>query len=136
MKIAAGRLGEARCRTSYPWRSLLDAGAPVAFGTDYPVESIDPLRGVFCAVARRSPDERGAAPFHPEQALTREEALLAYTAGSAFASHQERVLGRLAPGFQGDVAVLSRDLFAILPEAIPDVRCDMTIVDGQVVFER
>lgn len=136
MKIAAARLGPERCRTSYPWRTLLDSGAPLAFGTDYPVESIDPLRGIYCAVARRSPDDTSGLSFHAEQALTREEAALAYTAGSAFAAHQESVLGRLAPGFAGDVAVLSEDLFAVRTDALPRVRCDLTIVDGRVVFER
>jgi predicted amidohydrolase YtcJ len=134
-KIAPARLG-ARTAHSYPWRALLDAGAPLAFGTDYPVEPIDPLRGIYCAVARRSPEARAGDTFHPEQRLTREEAIVAYTAGSAYAGHQERVLGRLAPGFQADVTVLSQDVFALEPEAIPDVRCDLTIVDGEVVYSR
>jgi predicted amidohydrolase YtcJ len=136
MKIALARLGEERCRASYPWRSLLESGAALAFGTDYPVESIDPMRGVYCAVARRSPDAPEGEPFHGEQRLTREEALSAYTAGSAFAAHQERILGRLAPGFEADVAVLSEDLFAIPHERTPHVRCDATVVQGEVVFER
>jgi predicted amidohydrolase YtcJ len=135
-KIALARLGEERCRSSYPWRSLLDAGSALAFGTDYPVEPIDPLRGIFCAVTRRSPDDPRGPDFYAAQRLTREEALTAYTAGAAFAAHQERILGRIAPGFQGDVAVLSQDLFALPPEAIPETRCDLTVVDGEVVFER
>ncbi|MBI3725864.1 amidohydrolase family protein [bacterium] len=134
MKIARERLGE-RTKTSYPWRSLLDSGAALAFGTDYPVEPLDPLPGIFCAVSRRDPRAPLEA-YHPEQRLTREEALSAYTAGSAFAAHGELFLGRLVPGFLADVCVLSRDLFAISHEEIPEVRCDLTILDGEVVFER
>lgn len=135
-RIAPARLGPERCRTSYPWRALLEAGAPLAFGTDYPVEGIVPLRGVFCAVARRDPDEPGGPAFHPEQALGLAEALAAYTAGSAFAAHQERALGRLAPGFLADVAVLSRDPFAVEPGELPGIVADVTILGGEVVFER
>jgi predicted amidohydrolase YtcJ len=136
MKIALARLGPERCRTSYPWRALVEARTALAFGTDYPVESLDPLRGIFCAVVRRSPDDPGAEPFFPSQRLSREEALLAYTAGSAFAAHQDRFLGRFAQGLLADVAVLSLDPFSIPAERLAEVRCDMTFVDGECVFER
>ncbi|HZV01904.1 MAG TPA: amidohydrolase [Planctomycetota bacterium] len=136
MKIALARLGPERCRTSYPWRALIEAGAPLAFGTDYPVESMDPLRGLYCAVTRRSPDERDGSEFFPGQRLSREEALLAYTRGSAFAAHCDDHLGQLAPGRLADVAVLSEDVFAIPVSRLPDVRCDMTLVEGECVFER
>jgi predicted amidohydrolase YtcJ len=136
MKIAVSRLGVERCRTSYPWRTLLEVGAPLAFGTDYPVESLDPVRGLFCAVTRRDPDAPGDAAFGLRQRLTREEALLAYTAGSAFAAHQERHLGRLARGQLADVAVLSEDIFAVPVSHLAKVRCDLTLLEGDVVFER
>lgn len=136
MKIAEQRLGPERCKTSYPWRSLLQAGAPLAFGTDYPVEPLDPFRGLFCAVTRRSPDEPEGRSFFAQQRLSREEALLAYTAGSAFAAHQERHLGRLAAGLLADVAVLSEDVFAIPAEQLHLVRCDMTFLEGQCVYDR
>jgi predicted amidohydrolase YtcJ len=94
------------------------------------------MRGVYCAVARRSPDSPTGERFHAEQRLSREEALSAYTAGSAFAAHQDASLGRLAPGFVADIAILSEDLFAIPHERIPHVRCDATILEGEVVFAR
>ncbi len=136
MKIAVARLGVERCRTSYPWRTLLEVGAPLAFGTDYPVESLDPLRGLFCAVTRRDPDAPDDPAFGLRQRLTREEALLAYTAGSAFAAHQERHLGRLVPGQLADVAVLSEDIFAVPVSHLAQVRCELTLLEGEVVFER
>ncbi len=139
LRIAEARLGPARCAHAYPWRALVDQGALVAAGTDYPVEPLDPMPNLACAVTRRSPREPALAAFWPEQALTMTEALAAYTLGAARAAHREAWLGRLAPGFAADVVVLSRDLLLGPPapslEELAETRAEVTIVAGRVVHE-
>lgn len=135
LRIAEERLGPARCAHAYPWRALADQGALVAFGTDFPVEPLDPWPNVACAVTRRSPREPDLPAFWPDQALTLHEALTAYTLGAARAAHREAWLGRLAPGYAADVVVLSRDPFAIPADELPGVEAVMTIVGGRVVHE-
>ena len=109
MAWAPARLGAEREKYAYAWKSFLDAGVPLAFGTDYPVEPITPFRGVYCAVTRMN--EAGTQTFHPEQKLTLAQALSAYTQGSAFAEFAEPWKGRLAPATP---RTLSRST-AILP---------------------
>jgi predicted amidohydrolase YtcJ len=145
LRIAESRLGAHRCAScGYPWRSFADReeaqGSTLAFGTDYPVEPLDPLPNLACAVSRRSPREPGLPPtspktFEPNQAVSLAEALEAYTSGSARACHREAWLGQLAPGFAADLAVFSADLFELPPSDWPALRCDLTVVDGQVVWE-
>ncbi|RMG18602.1 MAG: amidohydrolase [Planctomycetota bacterium] len=132
-EILTERLGNARARWAFPLRSLLRSGAALAFGTDYPVEGLDPLPGLACAVARRPPNT--AAAFVPEEALTLEEALHAYTRGSAAAAGLGPEFGRLEPGAFADVAVLDTDLGAIPPEEWARVRCVLTLRGGEVVHE-
>lgn len=137
MRVAAPRLGAERCRTSYCWRALLRAGAALAFGTDYPVEPLDPWPGIATALTRRSPREPGLPAFEPDQALRLEEALAAATRGAAFAAHGEHRLGALVPGALADLAVFSPDPDgAADAAALAAVRCELTAVEGQVVFER
>ncbi|HEY3283573.1 MAG TPA: amidohydrolase [Armatimonadota bacterium] len=133
---AKSTLGPERCLTSYPWRSLLDAGARLALGTDWPVASLDPLLGLYAAVTRRTTDGRHPGGWIPEQAITLEEAVRAYTAGSAYAEFQEAVKGTLAPGMLADLVVLSQDLFACPPEAIPEAHVHATVMGGEVVYRR
>lgn len=138
LRIARARLGAARCAQAYPWRALLDQGALLCAGTDYPVEPLDPLPNLACAITRRSPREPDLPAFFPAQALTPPEALAAYTVGAARAAHRDAWLGRLAPGFAADVVVLSRDLLAAPAPSLEDVssaRVVMTIVAGQVVHD-
>lgn len=135
LRIAEERLGAARCAHAYPWRALVDQGALVAFGTDFPVEPLDPLPNVACAVTRRSPREPHLPAFWPAQGLTLQEALAAYTVGAARAAHREAWLGRLAPGYAADVVVLSRDPFAVAPDELPTVEAVLTIMGGRVVYE-
>ena len=115
------------------WRSLLDAGAIVTNGSDAPVEDVDPIASFYASVTRKMAN--GAA-FHPEQAMTRMEALRAYTLHNAYAAFEERLKGSLAPGKLADVAVLSRDILAIPEEEIPAARVDHTILGGRVVYSR
>jgi len=128
------RLGPQRAASgAYVWRRLLDAGARIAAGTDTPVESVDPIATFHAAVTRQMAD--GVA-FHPEQRLTRREALTAMTLDAAYAAFEETVKGSLAPGKLADVTVLSQDLLEIPAERIRDTRVDLTIVDGRVRYER
>ncbi|MGE0713553.1 MAG: amidohydrolase [Planctomycetota bacterium] len=135
--IAPARVGPQRCECAYPWAALRDAGALLAFGTDYPIEPLAPLDGVYTALTRRAPPARGvsAGAFHPEQALSLEDCLRAYTLGAAEAAHQEGERGRLAPGYLADVAVFSRDLRGLPPAELVEVRCELTVRGGEVVFE-
>ena len=132
---AEKRIGHERAQSSYAWRSMLDAGAVLAFGSDWPVAPLDPLSGIYAAVTRATLGGRNPAGWFPEQRLTVEEALRAYTWGSAYASFQEKVQGTLSPGMLADVVVLSEDLFRVPLEKIKDVRVQITIVGGRVVYE-
>lgn len=128
------RLGAGRARTgAYPWRSLLDQGACLANGTDAPVEDVDPLPCLYAAVTRQP--SQGAA-FYPEQAMTREEALLSYTRWNAYAAFEEKEKGVLAPGKLADIVVLSEDLLQCAPEKILQTRVLKTIVGGRVRYSR
>ena len=132
---AEKRLGARRSRTSYAWRSMLDAGALLAFGSDWPVAPLDPILGIYAAVTRATLDGKHPNGWIPEERLTVEEALRAYTTGSAYAAFQEKEKGTITPGKLGDLVVLSDDLFNIPPEHIRDTRVVMTIVGGRTVYE-
>ena len=120
MAWAGQRLGPEREKYAYAWKSFLDAGVPLAFGTDYPVEPITPFRGVYAGVTRTN--EAGTATFHPEQKLTIGQTLYAYTQGSAYAEFAEKWKGKLAPGYVADFVVLDRDLTRVAPEEILGTR--------------
>ncbi len=136
MRFAETRVGYDRCKTAYAWRSLLDAGAVLAFGTDWPVEPLDPMRGVFSSVTRTNiqamEPETG---WFPEQKLSVWESIYYYTYGSAYGEHLENVKGSLAPGRLADFVILENDLFRILPEEILNTQVDLTVVGGQIVHE-
>jgi len=128
------RLGEERAwRTSYRWRSLMDAGAVVTNGTDTPVEDVDPIASFYGAVSRRTKD---GAVFVPEQRVSREEALRSYTLNNAFAAFEEQEKGSLSPGKLADIAVLSKDILAVPEQEIPSARVDLTILGGAVRYTR
>jgi hypothetical protein len=133
---AVKRIGHERLKTTYAFRSLLDAGARLTFGSDWTVAPMDPLLGVYAAVTRRTLDGAHPSGWVPEQKITVSEALRAYTAANAFASYREQVLGTLEPGKYADLVVLSEDILTIDPVAIERVKVDLTMVGGRVVFER
>jgi predicted amidohydrolase YtcJ len=133
MNWAESRLGPQRAHFAYAWKAFLDAGVPLAFGTDYPVEPITPFRGVYSAVTRRN--EAGDKSYFPEDKLTVGEALFAYTQGSAYAEFSDTYKGRLAPGYVADFVVLDRDLTAIPPGEILKTRVLQTVVGGRTVYE-
>jgi predicted amidohydrolase YtcJ len=134
---AEGRIGPRRCASSYAFRSLLDNGARLAFGSDWPVAPLDVLAGIDAAVNRRPLDGKHPDGWFPEQRITVAEAVEAYTLGSAFAGFQESDRGSIRPGKLADLVVLSRDIFAPAePDRIANTQVTMTIVGGKVVFER
>ncbi len=130
------RVGPEVLRGTYAFRSLLDAGATLAFGSDWYVAPMEPLMGIYAAVTRRTLDGKNPGGWIPEQKITVAEALRAFTWGSAYASFEERIKGTIEPGKLADFAVLSEDIFAIPPERIEKVSVVMTVFDGRVVFRR
>jgi predicted amidohydrolase YtcJ len=132
MNWAVERIGPERARTSYPWKQFLNNGVPLAFGTDYPVEPITPFRGIYCAVTRKN--EAGTQEYYPEQKLTIQQALAAYTVGAAYAQFAEKEKGTLAPGMLADFVVLDRDLTIVTPADILKTRVLRTVVGGQTVY--
>jgi predicted amidohydrolase YtcJ len=132
MNWAMERIGPERAKTSYPWKEFLDNGVPLAFGTDYPVEPITPFRGIYAAVTRQN--EAGTKSYFPEQKLTIEQALSAYTTGSAYAQFAEKEKGMLAPGMLADFIVLDRDLTQVGPPEILKTRVLRTVVGGKTVY--
>ena len=133
MRWAQDRLGSKRAATSYAWASFEKAGVPLAFGTDYPVEPITPFRGLYAAVTRKSED--GTREYFPEQKLTMDQAIAAYTTGSAFAEFEEKEKGKLAPGMLADFVVLDRDITAVAPEKLLSTKVLRTVVSGRTVYE-
>jgi predicted amidohydrolase YtcJ len=134
---AEGRIGPERCATSYANRSLLDAGATLAFGSDWPVAPLNVLEGIDAAVNRRTLDGKHLEGWFPQQKITVEEALRAYTWGSAYAGFQEKERGTLAPGYFGDCVVLSRDILDPKErDHIAETEVLMTIVGGKLVYEK
>jgi hypothetical protein len=132
MNWAGARLGPARAAHSYAWAEFLNHGVTLAFGTDYPVEPVTPFRGLYAAVTRQSED--GKKQFYPHQKLTMEQAIAAYTTGSAFAEFAEKDKGTLAPGKLADFVVLDRDITAIAPEKILGTHVLRTVVGGNTVY--
>ncbi len=133
MRWAEARLGPSRAAHSYAWAEFTNHGVPLAFGTDYPVEPVTPFRGIYAAVTRKSED--GKQDYYPQQKLSIEQTIAAYTAGSAYAEFSEKDKGKLAPGMLADFAVLDRDLTAIPPEKILGTQVLRTVVGGRTVYE-
>jgi predicted amidohydrolase YtcJ len=132
MNWAAARLGPERTPLSYTWKSFLDHKVTLAFGTDYPVESIDPFRGLYSAVTRQN--EAGTQTYQPQERISINEAIYAYTQASAFAEFRETEKGRLEPGFLADFVVLDRDPTKAAPKELLHTKVLRTIVSGETVF--
>ena len=138
MRWAENRIGHARAQEgAYAWRKLLDAGTHIAFGTDFAVEPLDPVEGLYSAVTRqtRQPPGLPAGGWLPEERLTIVEAISLYTVGSAYAEFQEKDKGMLEPGKLADLVVWDRDLLTIPPEQILEARPVLTVVGGRAVYE-
>jgi hypothetical protein len=131
---AEKRIGAERLKGTYAFRSLLDAGAHVTFGSDWPVASLDPMVGIYAAVTRRTADGANPNGWQPQEKITVAEALRAYTAENAWAGFQEGKVGVLKTGALADFAVLSKDLFATPPEQIDRIKVVRTVVGGRDVY--
>jgi len=133
MKWAQARLGEKRAAHSYAWSEFLKRGVTLAFGTDYPVESISPFRGLYAATTRKSED--GKQEYFPEQKISMDQAIAAYTSGSAFAEFGEKQKGLIVPGMFADFVVLDRDVTAVVPQKLLETHVLRTVVAGKTVYE-
>lgn len=129
-------IGAERAKGTYAFRSLLDNGATLAFGSDWFVAPPTPLEGIYAATTRRTLDDKNPGGWVPEQKITVEQALRAYTTGSAYAGFQEKDVGVLEAGMLADVVMIDRDLTRVPPETIRDARVMLTMVGGRVVFDR
>jgi len=129
------RIGPERSKGAYAFRSLLQSGAVLAFGSDWTVAPLNPMEGLKAAVTRQTLDGKHPNGWHPEQKLTLDEAIRAFTVGSAYAEFAENVKGTLAPGKLADLVMLDRDLYEIPPAEIDKARVLLTLMDGHVVWD-
>jgi predicted amidohydrolase YtcJ len=134
MRWADARLGPGRGDGAYAWRWFADAGVPLAFGSDFPVEVVNPFWGLYASLTRQDAEGHPAPGWHPEQRLSLDETLRAFTAGAARAAFAEDRLGRLAPGYRADLTIVDRDLFQVGPREVLDTRVVATIIDGEIVY--
>jgi predicted amidohydrolase YtcJ len=134
-KWAAKRIGPARLKGTYAFRTLLDTGAVLAFGSDSPVANLNAIFGIYAAVTRQTSDLRNPTGWVPEQKITVDEAVRAFTWGSAYAEFQEHEKGTLEIGSLADLVILSADIFTIDASKINEAKVLTTVVDGKVVFE-
>jgi predicted amidohydrolase YtcJ len=136
MRWAVERVGAARMRSSYSWRTMRRAGIPLAGGSDCPVEPLDPLLGVYCAVTRKDIDGNPPSGFFPNEKLTLDEAVKLFTLGGAYGAHQEHKKGSLTPGKLCDFVVLSEDITAVSPDEIKGLEVLLTVVGGEVAYRK
>ena len=136
MPWAEHRVGPARIRGAYAWRRVLDAGGRLALGSDFPVESADPRLGLYSAVTRQDLAGLPEGGWYPRQLLTREEALRGFTLDAAYALFLEDEIGSLELGKRADLVVFADDIMGADARGIPDIEVDLTLVDGEIVFER
>ncbi|MEO5804275.1 MAG: amidohydrolase [Verrucomicrobiota bacterium] len=130
------RIGTQRSKGTYAFRSLLDAGAPLAFGTDWTVAPLNPMTSIYAAVTRRTLDDKHPDGWVPEQKISVEEAVRAYTVGSAYAEFAEKVKGTVSSGKLADMVILDRNIFEIDPVQIQNAKVVLTIMDGRVIYEK
>jgi predicted amidohydrolase YtcJ len=136
MYWAGDRLGPERARGAYAWRSLLESDARLAFGSDFPVEEANPMLGIYAAVTRMDLAGRPEAGWQPQERVSREAAVRAFTLDAAYAAFMEDRVGSLETGKQADFIVLDRDLMRVPEDEIPQVRVLQTWVAGQQVYGR
>ena len=129
------RIGPERSKGTYAFRSLLEAGAVLAFGSDWTVAPLNPLEGLKAAVTRQTLDGKHPNGWVPEQKITLHQAIRAYTVGSAYAEFAEQVKGSITPGKLADLVMLDRDLYRISPAEIDQARVVLTVMDGRIVWE-
>lgn len=135
-KVVEKSVGKERTKYSYNWKTLQDSGVTLTFSTDSPVESPNPYENIYCAVTRKDLEGKLEKGFLPEQYLTVEDSIKAYTINSAYASYEENIKGSLEVGKLADFAVLSDNVFEINMNKIKDVNCIMTVKGGRIVFDK
>jgi predicted amidohydrolase YtcJ len=135
-RFAEKRIGYERCKGAYAWQKLLDAGTRIAFGTDYSVEPLDPLEGLYAAVTRKDRAGEPGDGWFPDQKLSMEKAIELYTLGSAYAEFMEDRKGMIKTGYLADMVIFNNDLMTIPHDQIMPSKVDCTIVGGKVVFKR
>lgn len=123
-----------RCKLAYPYKTILSTGTHLTFGSDAPIESLNPLKGIFAAVLRKKVGEKES--WNPVEKVSVEEAVFAYTQAASYTSYDENLKGSIQVGKFGDVVVLSQDIFEIDPEMIPDTKVEYTILGGKIVYQR
>ncbi len=133
---AEEKIGKERCRTTYAFKSLLDKGAILALGSDWPVAPLNPLEGIYAAVTRRTTDGKNPQGWYPEQKLSLEEAIKGFTWNGAYTEFSEMNKGSIEIGKLADLVVLDQNLFKIAPEKIKDAKVTMTILGGTIVYSR
>lgn len=133
---ATDRLGPERIKGAYAWHTFEQDGVPLAFGTDYPVESINPLRGIYACVTRELPGGGPQGGWQPQEKLSMDDCLRAYTAGSAFAQFDENQKGTISPGMLADIVVFPVDITRIPPHDLLTTRVAITIAGGRIVYEQ
>ncbi|MGI6620537.1 MAG: amidohydrolase [Bacillota bacterium] len=136
MRWALERVGPERMRTSYAWRTMLRAGIPLAGGSDCPVEPLDPLCGIYCAVTRKDMEGNPPAGFFPNERLRLDDAVKVFTMGGAYGAHQEHKKGSLVPGKLCDFVVLSEDIASVSPDDIKDLEVVLTVVGGDIAYRK
>ena len=136
MNMAEDRIGPQRIKGAYAWRTLLDSGARMAFGSDFPVELPNPFLGLYAAVTRQDREGHPPGGWHPEQKLTRAEALRLFTLDAAYASGLETKVGSLEPGKWADFIIIDRDYFKVPESEIDDIKVEATYVAGARVSQR
>jgi len=133
---AEKRIGPKRIKYTYPFRTFLDNKVMLCFGTDWTVAPVNPLLGIYAAVTRRTLDDKNPDGWIPEQKITVEEAIRAYTVNNAYAAFEEKYKGSIEAGKLADLVVLNEDILTIDPVKIKDVKVDMTVFDGKVIYKR
>jgi predicted amidohydrolase YtcJ len=133
-RLMAERHWGARARYGYAWRSVLHSGAALILGTDCPVETLNPLANLYAAVTRRTPQGEPTGGWYPQEALTLDEALRAYTLAPALATGEAHLKGSLTPGKLADLVVLSRDVHAGCPEDLLISHVDLTLLGGRIIY--
>ncbi len=133
---AEKRIGRERCKTTYPFKTFLENGIKICFGSDWTVAPINPLLGIYAAVTRRTLDGANPNGWFPEEKISVEEAVKAYTINNAYAAFEEKMKGSITVGKLADLVVLSDDIFTIDPAEIENVRVEMTILGGKIIYQR